>query len=138
MIYMCILHVTHAQTETRGIEMPSAPLHSRCSLDSLPEGELCTLCHCKESNCVYELALLFQYTVYISGTSHLRHLFECLHDFYDWKTLGLYLGISYSMLQAIEMDHRKVSDCKMAMLQHWLCTGRADKRSLLLALRKME
>ena len=72
---------------------------------------------------------LFSFNIlYISGTSHLCHQFECLHDLYDWKTLGLYLGISYPMLQAIEMDHRRVSDCRMAMLQHWLCNGTADSQ----------
>ena len=85
---------------------------------------------------VYELSLLS--LLCISDTSHLRQLVERLHNLNDWKTLGLHLIIPYWKLESIEIDHRRVADCKMAMLEHWLCTGVANKQALLLALRKMD
>ena len=65
------------------------------------------------------------------------HLFESLRDLRDWKKLGLFLGIPYPTLEKIELDKQGVDNRKMAMLYHWLCSGTANKETLLLALRKM-
>ena len=119
--------------------MSLASRHSSSwSLHSLPEGELGELSPSRnQNNSNIGINWLFSFFP-MSGTSNLRDLVECLHELYDWKALGLYLNISYPKLQMIEMDHRRVADCKMAMLQHWLCSGTANKQTLLLALRKME
>ena len=101
--------------------MPQAPLYSRCSVDSLPEGVLRKLCtSCRESDvCVNQL---FSFDIlYITGTSHLRHLFECLHDLYDWKALGLYLGISYLMLQMHTVYMYPKNFDEQCLQFHYLC-----------------
>ena len=54
------------------------------------------------------------------------------------KTLGLHLNLPYWKLESNEMDHRRLADCKMAMLDHWLCIGTANKQTLLFALRKTD
>ena len=64
-------------------------------------------------------------------------LFESLRDLRDWKTLGLFLGVPFPTLEKIELDKQGVDNRKMTMLYHWLCSGVADKQTLLNALRKM-
>ena len=51
--------------------------------------------------------------------------------------LGMFLGIPFPTLEKIELDKQGVDNRKMAMLYHWLSSGRASKKALLIALRKM-
>ena len=71
-------------------------------------------------------------------SSHLADLFELLHDLRDWKKLGLLLRVPYPTLEKIELDRQGVDNRKMAMLNHWLCSGAANKEALLKALGKIE
>ena len=64
-------------------------------------------------------------------------LFESLSDLRDWKKLGLFLRVPFPTLEKIELDKQGVDNCKMAMLYNWLCSGTANKETLLVALRKM-
>ena len=138
------MRTKHAQAEATVGEMHPAPRRTRWCLDSLPEGELGEFRPTVKTTptliwvCLYVYELLLLSLSCISGTSHLRQLVECLHQLNDWKTFGLYLNIPYWKLESIEIDHRRLADCRMAMLQHWLCTGTANKQALLLALRKMD
>ena len=63
-------------------------------------------------------------------------LFESLRDLRDWKKLGLFLGVPYPTLEKIELDKQGVDNRKMTMLYNWLCSGTANKETLLVALRK--
>ena len=62
-----------------------------------------------------------------------------------WKDLGLQLGLSYSTLEAIEMERcKKVNDCRMDMFVAWLrmkdkvsTVGEPSWRLLKFALRKV-
>ena len=40
-------------------------------------------------------------------------------------------------MEKIELDKQGVDNRKMAMFHQWLCSGRANKETLLVALRKM-
>ena len=58
-----------------------------------------------------------------------------LRNFKEWLTLGLELGMEFSLLD--DIDKGKGGDaekCKAAMLQAWLQSGRATKTSLVDAL----
>ena len=73
----------------------------------------------------------------VSDTCHLADLFESLRDLRDWKKLGMFLGVPFPTLEKIELDKQGVDNRKMAMFHHWLCSGTANKKTLLVALRKM-
>ena len=60
---------------------------------------------------------------------------------YQWKNLGLQLGLGYhSELKVIEKNERDVRDCMMEMLAAWL-KGQGDecsKQTLKTALQKID
>ena len=53
----------------------------------------------------------------------------------DWKSLGLSLGIPVSVIDRVEVDCHRATDCQRHMLQHWLNTGNASWAALVAALR---
>ena len=73
----------------------------------------------------------------LSDPSHLADLLESLRDLRDWKKLGVFLGVPFPTLEKIELDEQGVENRKMGMFYHWLCSGTANKETLLVALRKM-
>ena len=56
----------------------------------------------------------------------------------DWMSLGLALGMIFHDLKSIDESHgNNVEECKTAMLQSWLETGKATKKKLVGSLRWM-
>ena len=81
---------------------------------------------------------LSSHSLTVSDPSHLANLVQCFHDLCDWMKLGVFLGITYPMLEKIELDKQGVDNRKIAMFHHWLSSGSANKETLLIALSKMD
>ena len=47
---------------------------------------------------------------------------------YQWFTVGIHLGLSFSALKTIEENHRQVERCRIDMLDMWL-KGPEENRS---------
>ena len=44
-----------------------------------------------------------------------------MRDVYNWKELGLQLGLLYTSLEKIDLEHRgRIASCKIEMLSEWL------------------
>ena len=50
----------------------------------------------------------------------LEEVQESVKEIVDWKDLGLKLGLFYSTLEEIELDHNRVKNRKREMLAAWL------------------
>ena len=51
----------------------------------------------------------------------LSDVLAVIHDFNEWKKLGLQLGLLYSSLQRINLEqYGNISNCKIEMLSAWL------------------
>ena len=56
-----------------------------------------------------------------AGTPTLQQLLKALKKLKNWYTFGVILGVSYTQLRKIELNHEKDFDrCKLDMLQYWL------------------
>ena len=56
-----------------------------------------------------------------ADTPTLQQLMKALQKLEDWHMFGVILGVPYSQLRKIELNHQKDSDrCKTEMLQYWL------------------
>ena len=70
--------------------------------------------------------------------SHLRIIIRSLRDIKNWLSLGIELGMNFSLLDDIDSDKGgNAENCIAAMMQVWLLSGRATKSSLLHALGKI-
>ena len=56
----------------------------------------------------------------------------------NWFTVGLFLNISYYMLEATRKDFHNSKDCLREMLATWLNDGNASPALLVQALRSAE
>ena len=66
------------------------------------------------------LILCIQF-LFIDVDDDLSEVMSLLHHFNDWMGLGVQLGLKYSTLESIEIDHNsKIGRCKMQMLVAWL------------------
>ena len=88
--------------------------------------------------------LIYQHMCIITSIttddSHLSVLVTALSSVYQWFSLGIHLGLSYSTLKTIELNHGgQVERCRIEMLNVWL-KGPEEKRSkhyLQVALRQL-
>ena len=56
-----------------------------------------------------------------TGTPTLQQLLKALKKLENWCIFGVVLGVPYSQLRKIELNHEKDADrCKLDMLQYWL------------------
>ena len=54
-----------------------------------------------------------------------------------WKKLGVFLGLPYSDMEEVEVNHARADERMMAMLSQWLRSGTATKQRLLDVLKNM-
>ena len=118
-------------SEVSDADLPP-PLSLDPSIDILPEGTLGETMQCSGPHAVVKM-WLFPIS---SDSSNLVDVFDSLRDLRDWKKLGLFLGVPFPTLEKIELDKQGVDNRKMAMLHHWLCSGTANRQTLLEAMKK--
>ena len=56
----------------------------------------------------------------VLNITDLEEVQESVKEIVDWKDLGLKLGLFYSTLEEIELDHNRVKNRKRDMLAAWL------------------
>ena len=70
--------------------------------------------------------------------SHLPGLVYAVRNVYQWDILGELLGISYATVRTIEQDnHFQTKPARRDMLIHWISSGKANKATLIEALKSM-
>ena len=104
---------------------PSVPVEEPAlvvDLSEIPDGTLSKI------NVFYYLFCYDHHSLTIDD-SHLSVLVTALSTMYQWFSLGIHLGVSYSKLKVIEGNQRgQIEMCKIDMLAMWL-QGPEEKRN---------